>query len=808
MKIQKLNNNWQMRIAGEDIWLPARVPGSIYQDLTDGGRLDDPYWRDNEKKALAIMENHFVYRCVFRKEEKEYSEAILRFESLDTLTEIHLNGRKLGNTENMHRIYEYEVTDILAEENLLEIFFRPALSYIRDCQEKVRAEGCIDAMDGFAHIRKAHSMFGWDWGPRIPDGGILRDVTVCYRDAAWIEDVHIRQRHEEGYVTLAIQAEMGKGGREDLPIFYEVSVTAPDGAKLRKTGSPREIRINNPILWWPNGLGSPNLYEVEIRLFAGDRLLDTWKKRIGLRTITIRREKDAYGESFATEVNGQQVFAMGADYIPQDNIFGRIRKERTRKLLESCVMANFNTIRVWGGGYYPEDYFLDLCDELGLMVWQDFMFACAVYELTDAFEENIRAEFADNIRRMRHHACLALWCGNNEMEMFVAGGGWGNTPKQMSDYFKMYEYIIPKMLKEYDPDTFYWPASPSSGGGFDDPNCYDRGDVHYWDVWHGGKPITEFRKFYFRYLSEFGFQSFPTMKTVESFTLPRDRNIFSYVMEKHQRNNSANGKIMTYMEQEYLYPSDFATLLYASQMLQAEAIKNGVEHLRRHRGRCMGAVYWQLNDIWPGASWSSIDYYSRWKALHYYAKRFFAPVLLSCEEESRMTQERNINAEKPDFRKSVRFNISNETFEEKHMEVSWTVRDADGGELCGENIILTIPPFSSEWTRKWELPDLDASREYVSYSLRENGAAVSQGSVLFTMPKYFEFMDPGLTVSSDGDTITVQAECYAKGVEIRNENEDLILSDNYFDMDGGEKTVRILSGKPDGLRVRSVYDIR
>ena len=808
MKIQKLNNNWQMRIAGEDIWLPARVPGSIYQDLTNGGRLDDPYWRDNEKKALAIMENYFIYRCVFRKEEKEYSEAILRFESLDTLTEIHLNGRKLGNTENMHRIYEYEVTDILEEENLLEIFFRPALSYIRDCQEKVRAEGCIDAMDGFAHIRKAHSMFGWDWGPRIPDGGILRDVTVCYRDAAWIEDVHIRQRHEEGNVTLAIQAEMGKGSREDLPLFYEVSVTAPDGAKLRETGSPREIRIDNPMLWWPNGLGSPNLYEVEIRLFAEDRLLDTWKKRIGLRTITIRREKDAYGESFATEVNGQQVFAMGADYIPQDNIFGRIREERTRKLLESCVMANFNTIRVWGGGYYPEDYFLDLCDELGLMVWQDFMFACAVYELTDAFEENIRAEFADNIRRMRHHACLALWCGNNEMEMFVAGGGWGNTPKQMSDYFKMYEYIIPKMLKEYDPDTFYWPASPSSGGGFDDPNCYDRGDVHYWDVWHGGKPITEFRKFYFRYLSEFGFQSFPTMKTVESFTLPRDRNIFSYVMEKHQRNNSANGRIMTYMEQEYLYPTDFATLLYASQMLQAEAIKNGVEHLRRHRGRCMGAIYWQLNDIWPGASWSSIDYYGRWKALHYYAKRFFAPVLLSCEEESRMTQERNINAQKPDFRKSVRFNISNETFEEKHMEVFWTVRDAGGGELGGENIILTIPPFSSEWTRKWELPDLDASREYVSYSLIENGAAVSQGSVLFTMPKYFEFMDPGLTVSSDGDTITVQAECYAKGVEIRNENEDLILSDNYFDMDGGEKTVRILSGKPDGLRVRSVYDIR
>lgn len=808
MKIQKLNENWQMQIAGEDAWLPARVPGSVYQDLIDGGRLDDPYWRDNEEKALAIMENCFVYRCVFRKEEKEYSEVILRFESLDTLTDIRLNGKKLGHTENMHRIYEFEITDILEEENLLEVFFHPALAYIRECQAKVRAEGCIDAMDGFAHIRKAHSMFGWDWGPRIPDSGILRDVTLDYRDTSWIEDVHIRQRHEEGYVTLAIKTEMGKGSREALPLSYEVSVTAPDGVVFREKGSPREIRIDRPMLWWPNGLGRPNLYEVEIRLFSGDRLLDTWKKRIGLRTITIRREKDAYGESFATEINGQQVFAMGADYIPQDNIFGRIREARTRKLLESCVMANFNTIRVWGGGYYPEDYFLDLCDELGLMVWQDFMFACAVYELTDAFEENIRAEFADNIRRMRHHACLALWCGNNEMEMFVAGGGWGNTPKQMSDYFKMYEYIIPKMLKEYDPDTFYWPASPSSGGSFDDPNCYDRGDVHYWDVWHGGKPITEFRKFYFRYLSEFGFQSFPTMKTVESFTLPRDRNIFSYVMEKHQRNNSANGKIMTYMEQEYLYPSDFATLLYASQMLQAEAIKNGVEHLRRHRGRCMGAVYWQLNDIWPGASWSSIDYYGRWKALHYYAKRFFAPVLLSCEEESRMTQERNVNAENPDFRKSVRFNVSNETFEERYMQITWTVRNAGGGEQSREIVMLTVPPFSYEWTRKWELPDLDASREYVSYSLTENGTVLSQGSILFTMPKYFEFMDPGLTVSSVGDTITVRAECYAKGVEIRNKKEDLILSDNYFDMDGGEKTVYILSGKPDGLSVRSVYDIR
>lgn len=436
--------------------------------------------------------------------------------------------------------------------------------------------------------------------------------------------------------------------------------------------------------------------------------VDLVTQRIGLRQIGVRREKDSYGESFAHEVNGITIFAMGADYIPQDNIFGRITPKRTRKLLENCAEANFNIIRVWGGGYYPEDDFLDACDELGLLVWQDFMFACAVYELTDAFEENITAEFIDNIKRIRNHACLALWCGNNEMEMFVAGGGWGNSPKQMGDYFKMYEYIIPKLLKKYDPDTFYWPASPSSGGGFDNPNDESRGDVHYWDVCHGGKPITEFRKFYFRYASEFGFQSFPSIRTIESFTLLEDRNPFSYVMEKHQRNNGANGKLMAYMEQEFLYPMSMETAVYASQVLQAEAIRNAAEHFRRYRGRCMGAIYWQLNDIWPGISWFSIDYYGRWKALHYYAKRFFAPVLLSCEEESMMTQERNINAENVSFRKSVRFNVSNETRQAKKAEIRWNVRKNDGSVLREERTELEVSALTASFLPKCELPELES----------------------------------------------------------------------------------------------------
>ena len=419
------------------------------------------------------------------------------------------------------------------------------------------------------------------------------------------------------------------------------------------------------------------LYTVRVELYYGQQLLDVWEKRIGLRTMTIHREKDQWGESFAHQVNGINVFAMGADYIPEDNLITRVDRTRTERLLRDCVAANFNTIRVWGGGYYPSDDFYDLCDELGLIVWQDFMFACAVYELSEEFEKNICFELIDNIKRLRHHASLGLWCGNNEMEMFVDRGTWVSSFKQKSDYVKMYQYLFPKILKEYDPNTFYWPASPSSGGDFDEPNSPNRGDVHYWDVWHGDKPFSEYRKFFFRYASEFGFQSFPNLKTVKSFTIPEDRNIFSYVMEKHQRNNAANGKIMNYMAQTFLYPTDFSTILYASQLLQAEAIKYGVEHWRRNRGRCMGAIYWQLNDCWPVASWASIDYFGRWKALHYYAKRFFAPVAISCCEEGIMTQNTNVNAEPYPVEKSIHLCVENETMQPFYGEVRWSLRLPD-----------------------------------------------------------------------------------------------------------------------------------
>ena len=405
------------------------------------------------------------------------------------------------------------------------------------------------------------------------------------------------------------------------------------------------------------------------------------------------------------------------------------------------------------------------------------------------------------------------------MEMFVDERCWVTKPSEVRDYLFMYERIIPEVLAKYDPQTFYWPASPSSGGSFDNPNDPDRGDVHYWKVWHGNRPFSEYRKHFFRYASEFGFQAFPFKKTLEQITDdPDDFNIFSYVMEKHQRNYGANGKIMNYLQQTYRYPTEFTTLLYASQLLQADAIRYGVEHFRRNRGRCMGAVYWQLNDCWPVVSWSSIDYGGRWKALHYYAKRFFAPVMISCQEEGWMTREANMNRQHFTFEKSIHLNVTNETLKDRQIRVCWQLRDRKARVLRRENQVITVPALTSVWLDKTEFPKVDVFQEYVSFQAIEadhempgkkgRAKVLSEGTVIFSYPKYFRYEDPHITWEKEGNIIRVSASAYAKSVEILNEEEDLVLSDNYFDLNGDTKEVEILSGNADTLRLRSVYDIR
>ncbi len=889
-------DNWRMQILGEkDVYgvngkmLPAKIPGSVYGNLLEQGLMPDPYDRMNELTALPLMENDFVFETDFLLDEEQLAGdfLILHFDGIDTLAKVYLNGRVLGETNNMHRVWEFDLGwTAQAGKNTLRVEIASPTRFIEEENRKVFTGGSTDAMRGFPHLRKAHCMFGWDWGPRLPDAGIFREVSVLSGKKSRIEQVFITQNWDvKGHASdiksdvrneafpvpaQTVGSERGNGhdgmdnvnrnaayekngATDSVDITYDitcrifggigdygnenelrVALYDPEGGlvaeKSSKSGTlrgPEEqaervenagyedgddwdtITVKNPRRWWPNGFGEQPLYRVEVTLLDEEgNVLDQWSRRIGLRTLTVNTEKDEWGSCFAHEVNGIKIFAMGADYIPEDNIFSRITPERTRRLLEDAAAAHYNCIRVWGGGYYPDDWFFDICDELGLIVWQDFMFACASYELDDDFERNISAEIQDNVRRIRHHACLGLWCGNNEMETQTLDGAWQPSLKQKCDYIKIFEYIIPKILEVEDPGTFYWPSSPSSGGNYDNPWDENRGDTHYWAVWHGNKPFTDYRNYYFRYMSEFGFQSFPCLKTVESFTAPEDRNIFSRVMEMHQRNVAANGKIMTYLSATYLYPTDFEMLLYASQLLQADAIRYGIEHFRRNRGRCMGAVVWQLNDIWPVASWASIDYYGRWKALHYAEKRAFAPVMISCEEMGELSERPFCVAQPAPIEKSARLHVANETMARVDGTVRWSLRKADGEALLEGAKEVGVEPLSGLWLEKMDFSDYDELEVYISYSFEQGGEIVSENTTLFTAPKHFRFRDPKLSWRREGNTLVVSAAAYAKNVEIEGVDGDVKLSDNFFDMNPGEKRVEILEGDAAAFTLKSVYQIR
>ncbi len=805
MKKQILNENW--KLSWKDKYLDTQVPFSVYHDLLQHEEIEDPYYRDNEKDALPLSREDYTYSTEFdvSNEVLECSQIWLKFLGVDTLADIYLNGVLLGNTFNMHRTWEFSVKELLKEKgNFMEVKFHSPILYM---EEQNRLQGKIpcntDTIDGFPYLRKSNCMSGWDWAPKLPDMGIFRDVLLEGIHEDKFTDVYVRQFHENGEVKLTFQVKTLQGENAD----YSITVTAPDGTIFTEKDSPKEMLITNPMLWWPRGYGEQNLYTVKVELLKNGKIEDVWERKIGLRTMTMHIEKDQWGESFAHEVNGKTIFAMGADYIPEDCFLPRTNKERTKELLEQCALANYNAIRVWGGAYYPEDWFYDLCDEYGFLIWQDFMFACSTYLLTDEFEENISREIEENVRRIRHHACLGLWCGNNEMEGMIVEG-YTKEPRLLGDYTRMYSYVIPKIVKREDPATFYWPSSPSSGGDFDDPQDETRGDAHYWKVWHGYEPFTGYRKHNFRYASEFGFESLPAMKTIESFTLPKDRNVFSYVMEKHQRSENGYAKMMVYIAQYFPYPKDLSHLVYASQLMQAQAMRYGVEHWRRNRGECMGAIVWQLNDCWPVASWSSIDYFGRWKALHYFEKRFFAPVMISCCEEGLLSQDPNINARQYEVEKSIHLHVANETLKEQKVMVRWSLRDSFSNIIGEEEEKeVTVAPLSGVWLDKKEYPEADLQEHHVYYSCIQNGEVISEGSVLFSMPKFYNYADPQITVTREGNELIVESQAYAANVELLNENEDWVLSDNYFDMEAGQKRVQIISGNAEHIQVRSVYDI-
>lgn len=807
MIYQTLNGLWEMRRQGDEGWIEASVPGSVMSDYQRAGLIPDPYYGENEKYAVELFENDFEYRRQFRMTEEELCQDCIELVcyGLDTLADIWINDRMIGHVDNMHRIWKFNIKKYISHEiNEIRIYFYSPNKYIREKDEESDITYVCDGnMRGTNFLRKAHCQFGWDWGIKLPDAGIWRNIGIQSYSTAKLEDVYIRQQHEEGRVRLHIRLKVLPADtvlfyKQDVSLKAVIEAVSPTGEtytvkqKVVPGENMAEIDIYDPQLWWPNGFGEQPLYIVKTHLFKEEndhggmeevmgypraQLLDAYECRIGLRVLTISQETDQWGKEFALKANGIKFFSMGADYIPEDAVIPRGTKARTRRLLEDCVKANFNTVRVWGGAYYPEDYFYDICDELGLVVWQDLMFACNIYVMTEEFAWNIEQEVRDNMRRIRHHACLGLWCGNNEMEM-----GWVDWDdvkyhplKLKADYIRQFEYLLPKIAKEEDPDTFYWLASPSSTGSFDDPNGDDVGDVHYWDVWHGLKPFTDYRSHYFRYCSEFGFQSLPAMRTIDTFADERDKNLFSPVMELHQKRTGGNGKILHYISETYRYPKDFAALIYISQILQMESIQYGVEHWRRHRGRCMGAIYWQLNDNWPVISWSGIDYFGRWKALHYGARRFFAPVMVSIlNEETRMS-----------------VYTHNESQEEIKGRFILTLREKNFNILWQKEQETVIPALSAQCALEEDFSNfigtVEAKRScFAECVLVVEGEVLSRQTALFTPPKHFDFEKPfyDIAVSENDDTvvITIKSNTYARFAEISLENEEVVFSDNYVDI--------------------------
>lgn len=822
MEKVSLNGLWKMKRTDEVEWIKAAVPGSVYNDLLNSGKIQDPFYRENEHEIRKLSRFDYEYEREFEVSEKLLSncKVILSCEGLDTLARLMINGAFVSETNNMHRHYEFDVKKYLkVGRNKIHIIFYSPIEFIEKAQKRRPLWGVDTTIVGYPHIRKAHCMFGWDWGPQLPDAGIWRNIELIGFSYARLDGFYVTQKHYENKVELNIDVDTEIiGFEEDYTI--EVEFVSPAGERFAKTVSSTDskaqiaLEVNNPKLWWPNGYGEQSLYTLNIVLKHKDNILDSLEKKVGLRTLTIRKEPDKWGETFNFLINGVDIFAMGANYIPEDSILARCNKERTRKLIESCVEANFNCIRVWGGAYYPEDYFYDLCDEYGLIAWQDFMFACGVYDLGGGFEDNILREFEDNIKRLRNHASLGIWCGNNEMEMGWLHWGIPQDFKLKLDYIRQFEVLIPEMIRKYDPNTFYWPASPSSGGGFLDPTADNKGDVHYWDVWHGRKPFKDFRKYYFRFASEYGFQSFPSMKTVKSFTLPEDRNISSAVMENHQKcgtNGYGNRLIMDYLFSSYKNPKDFEATLYASQIVQAEGIKMGIEHWRRNRGRCMGSTYWQVNDCYPAASWSSIDCYGRWKAMHYYARRFYAPVLASVNDEG----------------DNLELHVTNDTLKEFNGTIAWRLINQNTGVMKEGRAAVEVNKLSAKLIENLNFSEQLKTNEekrntYFEYTLYGEEGSISSSTVLFVEPKHFEFKAPEICVDAteqqDKFIIKVSAKRFAKSIELDFEETDGIFSDNYFDLSSDRERVVELEKRKlstqltleevkKELKIRSVFDI-
>jgi beta-mannosidase len=807
--VLKLDRGWQFRqIApgaqnaqnGENGWLPATVPGDVHLDLLANKKIPDPFFRDNESKLQWIEKESWEYKLDFDVTPAllARSNVDLVFEGLDAASVVYVNGVHVLSADDMFRIWRVPVKSSLhTGKNLLRVVFP---SPIKAAEEAAAGDPfrLQSKTADKTYIRKAAYEYGWDWGPRFVTSGIWRPVRLEAWDKVRIADFAIRQRdvsREVAHVDAEVEIEAASAGPARVSVQY-----TGDGqpVTLSKTVSVHPgrnvidlpVEIRQPKLWYPAGYGEQPLYEFTARVGAGGAALgnqaaEERKAKAGLRSIVLRRQLDKWGRSFELVVNGIPVFAKGADVIPFDSFPNRVTTADYRRILESARDANMNMIRHWGGGYYETEEFYSICDELGIMVWQDFMFGNDWQPGTYAFKLNMEAEAEDQVRRLRNHPSIVLWCGNNETESAFNWAPRTTLPAEIrfyiwQDYLTEFSGILPRVVARLDAETPYWPSSPSADYEALSP-VYESGDMHDWSVWHGRVPFTEYEKHHWRFVTEYGFQSFPEWRTVESFTQPEDRTgIFSPVMLAHQKNNEGNSIIQDYTAKDYPTPKDFASFLYVSQVLQAEGIKIGAEHFRRSRPETMGSIFWQLNDCWPVASWSSIDYYGRWKALQYYARRFYAPILVSPHVEDG----------------SLKVYIVSDKTKSTPATLRVRLMDFAGKVLLDDSRAVDVLPLSSKVYLDWPLQKLahagaaDTSRVFVVAELSAQGAQISRNLAYLAPVKEIHLKPAALQVEAAGGNgsykVRITSPVLARSVYLSFGNLDVKLSDNYFNLLPGE----------------------
>jgi beta-mannosidase len=811
-----LEAKWEFRAASATDraelkeWHPAQVPGVVQTDLLHNNLIPDPFYQDNDTRLQWIGLTDWEYRTTFDADAAmiSHEHVDLVFEGLDTFADVYVNDQAVLHSENMFRRWRVPAKGLLkAGPNTLRVVFHSPIELMIP---KVKAlpyqlpsvtshnTGNEENIATAPYTRKADYQFGWDWGPRYVTEGIWQPIRIETWDALRVENFHIQQQRvdkDAAALTAELEIQASRSTAATVEIAYAELAGAPV-APIRQAVQldpgvnhvSVPIHIANPKLWYPAGYGDQNRYRLSYTVRIGRDIAAQASLNTGLRSIELRREVTKTGKSFAFVVNGIAIFAKGADVIPFDSFPNRVTPEIHRQILQSARDAHMNMVREWGGGIYETDDFYDICDELGIMVWQEFMFGGDMGPGGAAFQDNVKQEAIDQVERLRDHPSIVLWCGNNETET-----GWVHwddrknfkesiSPTDRDDvwqnYVNLFHGILPGVVNRYGYPVPYWPSSPSANFEVP-PDSQTNGDMHYWQVWHALAPIEEYTHQFPRFMSEYGFQSFPEMRTIRAFAKPDDMDIRSATMQDHQKNHGGNERILSYMLRWYPEPKDFPSFVYLSQVLQAEAIKVGAEHLRRQMPNTMGSLYWQLNDCWPVASWASIDYYGRWKALQYYARRFYDDILVS------------------PFRHDGKVDVY--VVSDKLQPVSGQIRtrllDFSGNSLVDKTQDVQVAAQSSAvyftLDEKELLASADPKKTFLVFDLAIGGQNVSRNLIFFDTMHNLDLpesvhIDASLVSSNGGYAVTLRSPALARSVYLSFGDLDVQPSDNYFDLLPGE----------------------